>query len=281
MDRRALGQFLRRRREALTPADVGLVAVGRRRTPGLRREEVAAMAHCSTDHYTRLEQARGSAPSRHVLHSIARALRLDDTERDHLLALADDVERVPGSPSVDVPRHVRDLIDRLPLTAALVRDARSDVLAWNPLAAVLLSGFFTSFHHERNLLRRYFLHPDPDVRYLSRIDEDQFARQAVAALRGSANRYPHDARTRRLVAELRDGSAWFREMWAEPVRPGGRSGRKSLRHPAEGTLTLNYDVLDVPDRDHQVVLFTAAPGSRSEEALRKLARRRRAAGPRG
>lgn len=277
MDRQALGQFLRQRREALRPADVGLVTLGRRRTPGLRREEVAALAHCSTDHYTRLEQARGSAPSRHVLQSIARALRFDDSERAYLLTLADDLERLPGSPSVDVPQHVRELIDRLPFTAALVRDARSDVLAWNCLAETLLRGFFGCFPQERNLLRRYFLHPDPAVRYLAEKDEGEFAQQAVGALHRTANRYPHDARTRRLVAELHGGSARFRELWAGPVRAGGRSGMKSLHHPSAGELIVNYDVLDIPDRDHQVLLFTAAPGSQSEESLRRLAQSRRTA----
>ncbi|MFJ3493362.1 helix-turn-helix transcriptional regulator [Streptomyces sp. NPDC086091] len=251
------------------PGDVGLVAHGRR-TPGLRREEVAALAHCSTDHYTHLEQARGSAPSRHVLYAVARALRLDDTEQAHLLALADDPERLPGTPSTDVPPQVRGLIDRRPFTAALVRDARSDVLAWNPLAETLLRGFFADFPRERNLLRRYFLHPDPAVRYLAAPEEDAFARQAVGALRATARRYPYDGRTRRLVAELHDGSARFRDLWTAPAPSGGRSGVKSLHHPSTGELTLNYDVLDIPDRDHQVLLFTAAPGSRTEEALRLL-----------
>ncbi|MFE0418256.1 helix-turn-helix transcriptional regulator [Streptomyces tendae] len=272
MDRQALGQFLRRRREALTPADVGLAVYGRRRTPGLRREEVAALAHCSTDHYTRLEQARGSAPSRPVLQAVAQALRLSPADREYVFALADDTQPLQGSPAVDVPQHVRDLMGRLPLTAAVVRDARSDVLAWNPLAGVLLHGFFAHFPRERNLLHRYFLHPDPAVRYLADREEDAFARQAVSALRSTAYRYPHDARTRHLVSELRHGSPRFRELWAGATPAGGRSGTKSLHHPSTGELVLNYDTLDVPDRDHQVLLFTATPGSHSEAALRLLSR---------
>ncbi|WP_045739844.1 MULTISPECIES: helix-turn-helix transcriptional regulator [Actinoplanes] len=271
MNRQAMGRFLRQRREALTPAEAGLPASGRRRTPGLRREEVAGLAHVSTDHYTRLEQARGSAPSRHVLRSVARALRLDDTEREHLFALADGWERLPGSPAADVPGHVRELIARMPLTAALVRDSRSDVLAWNPLARVVLAGFFGSFPQEHNLLRRYFLHPDPTVRYLSSRDESAFAQQAVAALRRTADRFPRDDRTRRLVAELHEGSEAFRRLWARPAHPGGRTGVKTVLHPSAGTLTLNYDVLDIPDHDHQILLFTAEPGSPTAANLHSLA----------
>lgn len=271
MNRQALAQFLRRRREALTPAEAGLPTAGRRRTPGLRREEVAALAHVSTDHYTRLEQARGSAPSRHVLQSVARALRLDDAEREHLLTLADAPARTPGIPSAEVPQHVRDLIERMPATAALVRDARSDVLAWNRLAGVLLEGFFGRFPRDPNLLRRYFLHPDPAIRYLSSRDESAFAQQAVGALRSTADRYPDDKRTRTLIADLHHGSAAFRTLWAGPVRSGGRNGMKTLYHPRTGEITLNYDVLDVPDRDHQILLFTAAHGTRAADQIRQLA----------
>ncbi|MEU1292867.1 helix-turn-helix transcriptional regulator [Streptomyces sp. NPDC005840] len=271
MNRKALGLFLRQRREALRPADVGLPEAGPRRTPGLRREEVAVLAHVSTDHYTRLEQARGSAPSRHVLRSVSRALRLDDAEHEHLLALADGVERLPGGPPTDVPEHVRQLIARMPSTVALVRDARCDVLAWNPLARAALASFFGPAPREHNLLRRYFLHPDPAVRHLSGQDESAFAQQAVAALRRTADRFPHDERTRRLVTDLREGSAAFRTLWTRPARPGGRSGVKTVLHPSAGRLTLTYDVLDVPDRDQQILLLTAAPGSPTAASLRALA----------
>ena len=271
VDREALGEFLRRHREILTPAEVGLPTVGRRRTPGLRREEVAARAHISIDHYTRLEQARGSMPSRSVLHSIARPLLLDDAERQHLLMLADDWETTPGSPSVDVPRHVHDLIERMPLTAALVCDGRADVLAWNSLAQDLLSGLFGSHPREFNLLRRYFLHPDPAVRFLSETDEGEFALQTVASLRTISTRYPHDERAQQLVSELHTGSPAFRRLWAQATRSGGRSGLKTLYHPIAGVLALNYDVLGIPDSEHQILLFTAAPNSHAELALRWLA----------
>jgi transcriptional regulator with XRE-family HTH domain len=271
VDREALGEFLRRRRELLTPAEVGLSPLGHRRTPGLRREEVAVRAYISTDHYTRLEQARGSMPSRPVLHSIARALLLDDAEREHLFALADGLEPTPGSPRTDVPSHVRELIERMPLTAAVIRDAHADVLAWNRLAQVLLSGLFGPAPREHNLLRRYFLHPDTNVRYLSQTDEGEFVQQSVAALRSTLTRHPHDERAQQLVADLRAGSAGFRRLWMQPTRPGGRSGQKLLHHPTAGALELNYDVLDIPDHDHQIVLLTASPGSNAEQALRRLA----------
>jgi len=138
MDRRQLAAFLRSRRARLRPADVGLTPGPRRRTPGLRREEVAGLAGISVDYYTRLEQARGPRPSRQVLSALARALRLYEAERAYLYHLVGEEPAPPGGPSPDVPAGVLHLLDRLDDTPAYVIDARYDLLAWNPLAAALL-----------------------------------------------------------------------------------------------------------------------------------------------
>lgn len=135
---------------------MGLPAAGPRRTPGLRREEVAQLAHISAQYYTRLEQARGPHPSRHVLAALGRALRLNDAERAHLYTLGGQPVEPPG-PSPDVPDRVLDMIERLPLTAAIVLDAKYDVLAWNPLAAALLEDFSGLPRRDRNIIRLYFL----------------------------------------------------------------------------------------------------------------------------
>lgn len=141
MDRRELAGFLRSRRERITPADVGLPAGQRRRTPGLRREEVAQLAFISTEYYARLEQARAPHPSREVLAQLARALRLSDAERDHLHHLAGAPPGPPPGPSREIRQSIVDLLRRLPEAAALVVSATYEVIAWNDLAAALMEDF--------------------------------------------------------------------------------------------------------------------------------------------
>lgn len=270
MDRRALADFLRSRRERIAPHDAGF-PVGRRRTPGLRREEVAALAHVSPEHYTRLEQARGSRPSRQVLTELARALRLSDAERGHLFDLAGEPLDRPDEISTDVPPHVRELLDRLPGTAVLVFDARFDVIAWNPLAAALLEDFSAVAPKERNLLHRYFLGLDPATRHYGLSHGEDFARYAVARLRSALARYPGDRRLRILLRELRSGSPEFVERWERDDEVVvTRHLAKAVDHPVVGRLELDCSVLLVPDRDQEVVLFTAPQGSAAAEALELL-----------
>ena len=159
VDRRALATFLRTRRERLTPAQVGLPSDGTRRTPRLRREEVAHLACISLEHYVHLKQARGAAASRAMLTALAGALRLDHDEHEHLLALAGHAAHPAPSPPRQVPRSVMDLLGRVPGTAALVLAADYDVLAWNALAAALLEDYSAVPSAERNLVRRHFLPP--------------------------------------------------------------------------------------------------------------------------
>ncbi|WP_369386880.1 helix-turn-helix transcriptional regulator [Streptomyces sp. CG1] len=271
MDRAELAAFLRSRRERISPADVGLPAGPRRRTPGLRREEVAQLAYISTEYYTRLEQARGPRPSREVLGGLARALRLTDAERDHLHLLAGAPPGPPPGPSREVPQGILDLVHRLPRSAAFVTSAVLEVLAWNELASALMEDFSAVPRHDRNLARRAFLGPLPEGRRLYGVsDDDVFARHAARRLRAAAARYPDDPEVSALIRELRAGSAEFARLWASHDVAAEPTLCKTFQHPLVGPVTVNCDALDLTDRDQQVVIYTAVPGSSSEEALRLL-----------
>ncbi|GAA3437531.1 helix-turn-helix transcriptional regulator [Kutzneria kofuensis] len=262
MSKEELARFLRDRRGRLRPVDVGLPAAGRRRTPGLRREEVAGLAAMSVDYYARLEQARGPRPSPRILDSLADALRLPPAERRHLFRLADTVPTPPPGPARQVRPYVADLLRRIPEAGAVVTDATYEIIAWNPLAAALLG----DLRHEPNLARRRFLRPD-----LHRSSgAEEFGEIAVARLRGAAARYPGDRRLARLLADLR-ASREFVHIWdTNPVRtPGHRS--KTLDHPTLGPLRVNCDILAVPDDDQQVVFITADPGTHTARLFRTLA----------
>jgi transcriptional regulator with XRE-family HTH domain len=269
VDKHELGRFLRLHRERLTPATVGLPADGPRRTPGLRREEVAQLAHISTQYYTRLEQARGPHPSRHVLAALGRALRLNDAERAHLYVLCGESAE-PAGPSPDVPDRILDLLERLPDTAAIVLDAKYDVLAWNPLAAALLEDFSAQPHRERNMIRRYFLHPDITRRHYGISGGGDFGQFAAGHLRAAAARYPNDRATQELVRELLRQSPEFAALWPSPEVSDQRHLLKTLDHPQLGPIMLTCDILVVPERDQHVVLFTAEAGTPAHEALRLL-----------
>lgn len=263
MARQELASFLRGRREALRPADVGLPAGPRRRTPGLRREEVAGLANMSVEYYARLEQARGPRPSAPVLDGVAGALLLTPAERAHVFRLAGVALPAPAGPPRRVRPHVASMLERMPDTAAIVTSATYDVIAWNRLAGALLG----DLHGRPNLARRRFLRREE---VLTDGHED-FAEIAVARLRAAADRYPRDHGLAALLAELRAGSGEFTEIWdTHPVRaPGHRT--KTMSHPQAGPLRVHCDVLTIPEDDQQVVLITADPGSPSARALRHLA----------
>jgi transcriptional regulator with XRE-family HTH domain len=266
MPRHDLARFLRSRRERLNPADLGLPVDGhRRRTPGLRREEVAELAHMSVDYYSRLEQARGPRPSPRVLDALSAALRLTRAERGHLFRLAGASPTAPAAPVRRLRPHVAELLRRLPGTAAIVTDAAYDVIAFTPLAQAVLVG--TSLVAEPNLARRRFL-----GHALESSSAEEFGYIAVSRLRRAADRYPHDPALNRLLAELRAGSDEFSRIWDDnPVHaPGHRT--KVLSHPRVGPLRLNCDFLTVPDDDQQVVFITADPGTPAARALRHLQR---------
>ncbi|MFJ1578306.1 MULTISPECIES: helix-turn-helix transcriptional regulator [unclassified Streptomyces] len=271
MDRQELAAFLRSRRERITPADVGLPAGPRRRTPGLRREEAAQLAYISTEYYTRLEQARGPRPSREVLAGLARALRLSDPERDHLHHLAGAPPGPPPGPSREVRQSILDLLRRLPQAAAIVTSATYEVIAWNDLAAALMEDFSAVPRRDRNLVRRTFLDPSPRGRRLYGVsDVDAFARASAQQLRAVAARYPGDPEVTELVDELLAGSEEFTRLWGSHDVSAEPALRKTFQHPLVGPVTVDCDALDITDRDQRVVIYTATPGSPSEEALRLL-----------
>jgi transcriptional regulator with XRE-family HTH domain len=269
MARTELARFLRNRRERLRPA-----TAGPRRTPGLRREEVAELAHMSVDYYVRLEQARGPHPSARILDGLSQALRLDPAERRHLFHLAGAIPTAPPGPSGRVRPHVAALLDRLPGTAAVVTAANYDVIAWNPLAGALLGGHLDPVRPDLarldlarpNLARRHFLGDDGPPSSPA----EEFGAIAVARLRAAADRYPRDEALADLLAELRAGSPEFVALWdTNPVRsPGHR--RKTIEHPQLGPIDVNCDVLAVPDDDQEVVFMTADPGSPSARALQRV-----------
>jgi transcriptional regulator with XRE-family HTH domain len=260
-----LARFLRSRREGLRPGDAGLPTAARRRTPGLRREEVADLACMSVDYYVRLEQARGPRPSARILESLADALRLTAAEREHLFRLAGVAPLPPAGPPRSVRPYVAGLLRRIPETAVIVTAASYDVIAWNPLAGALLS----DLSGQPNLARRRFLFRDEVLT----TGHEEFGEIAVARLRAAADRYPHDSGLAALLAELRAGSAEFNSIWAtNPVRaPGHRT--KTMTHPELGRLRIDCDILTVPEDDQQIVFMTADPDTTTAGALRLLAAR--------
>ncbi len=268
MDRRALADFLRDRRAKVRPEDVGLAPGPRRRLAGLRREEVAHLAGMSVDYYIRLEQARGPHPSRQILGSLARALRLSDDEREYIFNLAIDHCLVKGPPQ-DVPAAILHLLDRMDDTPAYVLDAKYDILAWNALAATLITDFGALAPRDRNVIRWWF-DGDPDEELLRQDDFWSFYLDSVADLRAATARYPDDPGLRGLITEMRETSSLFRKLWETHEVRSRMASRKKLHHPLVGEIEVHCDVLLVPDRDQKVVLYTAAPGTPSYEALKLL-----------
>ncbi|MFB9906820.1 helix-turn-helix transcriptional regulator [Allokutzneria oryzae] len=267
-NRTELAEFLRSRRARVLPVDVGLPAGHNRRTPGLRREEVARLAAISVDYYTRMEQARGPRPSRQVLGGLARALRLSDDERRHLFTLVGETPEPVGEPPQDVPAGVLHLLDRLDDTPAFVIDAKYDMLAWNDMAVALGTDYSALPPKLRNLARqRFLMRPE---RPFDAEQAEQFGREMVADLRQAAARYPHSAELGALVAELLASSEEFADLWAEHEVRVLRGGSKRMWHPEVGDLVLDCQRLMVPEADQCIVLYTAAPGTPSHEALRLL-----------
>jgi transcriptional regulator with XRE-family HTH domain len=272
-----LGDFLRSRRARIQPEEVGLTSYGRRRVPGLRREEVAQLAGVSVDYYIRLEQGRGPGdPSRTksggvsdaVLDAVARVLRLDEAEHEYLRAVARPRRRAEGGPAASRVRPgVQLLLDGMDRNPAYVLDHRMDVLAWNALGDAVV-GFSGTAPADRNLPRRVFL--DPTARDLYP-DWPAIAAQTVAHLRLNAGHHPDDAATGRLVGELSRASEDFRRLWADHLVKPCDHGVKHIRHPVAGLLTLPFETLTIPAApDQTIVAYAPEPGSETAERLALL-----------
>jgi transcriptional regulator with XRE-family HTH domain len=261
-----LGDYLRARRAMVSPADAGLSPTGRRKVPGLRREEVAELVGLSTDYYIRLEQGRADRPSDEVLDALSRALRLGSAERAHLYDLARVRRRSTATGRREALRpELRLLVEAIPTTPAVIMNDRNDVLAWNHLAAALMADFPNLPPRERNMARRIFL--DPHARQIH-LDWDEAAKKTVGMLRMAAGRRPHDPQLIALIGELSLGSATFRTLWAGHHVHEKTHGPKRFRHPTVGDITLHYETFQAPGAAHHLlVIYSAPPGSPAEEAL--------------
>ncbi|WP_344073792.1 helix-turn-helix transcriptional regulator [Streptomyces crystallinus] len=270
IDRRELADFLRRSRERVSPPETGLATGSRRRTPGLRREEVAQLAGMSTDYYTRLEQARGPQPSPQILAALARALRLSDDGRDHLHLLAG--QRPPAAAGRDdqVGAGLLHLLERLPGTAAQVLSDLGDVLAQNDLARSLLGGVCTVSEHGRNVVWRWFADPAARAAYPAE-EHAHYSRVHVADLRAAVGRRAGDPAAARLVERLRGASEEFTTLWELHEVAVRRHSRMRVLHPAIGPVDLDCQVLLAPEGNQRLVLLTPPPGTDTADRLALLA----------
>jgi transcriptional regulator with XRE-family HTH domain len=267
MDRDELARCLRSWRDRIAPRDVGLPAGPRRRAPGLRREEVGALAGVSVDYLARLEQGRASHPSPSVLAPLARALRLTDEERAHLFRVAGLADPAAGGVERHLAPGVQRVLDRLGDVPVVVFDATWQPIAANPLAVALVGE--APAGRAGNLAWRHFT--GASSRMVRGTDEvAAFEREIVADLHEAAGRHPADEPLRALVEDLRQESPRFAALWDErPVAPRVAS-RKTIEHPQVGRITLDCDVLTVRGSDLRIVVYTAAPGSPDARALALL-----------
>lgn len=269
IDRAGLAEFLRRRRASLQPEDVGLPRGPRRRTGGLRREEVALLCHMSADYYSRLERERGPHPSEQMIASIAQGLHLSLRERDHLFRLAGHTPPPRGAASEHVSPGLLRILDRLVDTPAEIVTELGETLRQTPLGAALTGDAALRTGPARSIGYRWFT--DPAVRAGCAAEDHEFLSRLyvsglreVVALRGPGSRAASYADL--LIAE----SAEFRELW-DRHEVGLRPAEiKRLVHPAVGPLELNCQTLIDPDQSHHLLVYTAEPGSESAERLRLL-----------
>ncbi|MEU3983720.1 helix-turn-helix transcriptional regulator [Streptomyces sp. NPDC026672] len=266
MNHGELGRFLRARRDALRPADVGLVPGGRRRATGLRRSEVALLADVSVDYYERLEQARNAHPSEALVGSLARALRLSVDERDHLYRLAGYTPPARGTGGGYVDPAMMFLLDALTTVPAHVTDDLHTVLAQNALSRALVGPWAAGDDRAGNVTWRWFT--DPASRALNVAGEHEAIGRGYAAdLRASIARRGEDATAARLVTELLAASGEFAHYWDDMAVEPLRSTRKHMIHPQAGSLDVQCDVVLSNATGHRMVIFRPQPGSTTAESF--------------
>lgn len=275
MDRRSeLRDFLISRRAKITPERAGLTAyAANRRVPGLRREELAMLVGISVDYYVRLERGGVRTPSDSVLEGISRALQLDETEREHLFALARDTSaptprrRKPGRQEVREP--VQLILDAMTGTPAYVRNHRLDILAANKLGEALFSPLFADARRPVNVARFVCLDPAAPGYYG---DWEAMVDVVVAGLRAESGRSKDDKDLMALIGELTTHSREFSSRWAAHNVRTHRAGAKTLHHPVVGDLTISFEAMELTaDPDLVFIAYTAQPGSPSADALSLLA----------
>ncbi|WP_285106354.1 helix-turn-helix transcriptional regulator [Promicromonospora sp. MEB111] len=274
--RNDIREFLTTRRARLTPEQIGLPDFGgRRRVPGLRREEVALVAGMSVEYYVRLERGNATGVSEAVLEGISRALQLDDAERSHLYDLVRAAnegthrqQRRARPRTQQVRPGVRQLLDAMADVPAFVQNGRLDIIAVNRLGQAVFSEMYVQPQRPANFGRFVFLDPRAQGFYR---DWGNAARQTVAILRTEAGRAPHDHHLSDLVGELSTRSDAFRTLWASHDVREHRTGVKAITHPVVGDLDLDFEVMDLSsDRGIQLIAYSAAPGSASHDALKLL-----------
>src|SRR4051812_6456350 len=275
-NRSDIRDFLTTRRARITPEQAGLLpGGGRRRVTGLRREEVAVLAGVSTDWYTRLEKGHISGVSESVLEAVARALQLDEGERTYLFDLA----RAAPRPARNAPRRgraeleprVQWMLDTMTGSAAFVANGRLDILAANTLGRALHAPMFDDPRRTPNFARFQFLDPRSHDFYAS---WESASSITVALLRAEAGRRPQDTALRELVGELSTVSEEFRTRWAAHDVRVHHNGLKQFHHPVVGALELNYRTFDLAGQDQpdlRLTIYTAEPGTPSEDGLKLLA----------
>lgn len=269
IDRTGLAEFLRHRRESLQPEDVGLPRGQRRRTSGLRREEVAALCHMSADYYSRLERARGPQPSEQMIAAIAQGLHLSLDERDHLFRLAGQHPPLRGATSEHVSPGMMRILDRLGDTPAEVITELGETLRQTPLG-VALTGDLTRFTGpDRSIGYRWFT--DPATRLMYAPEDHAFlSRLWASGLRAIATRRGPASRAARLAELLLARSEEFRHVWqAHEVGLAPRDV-KHFVHPQLGAIDLTCQTLVDPDQSHYLLVYTAVPGTESYEKLQLL-----------
>ncbi|ALX04166.1 helix-turn-helix transcriptional regulator [Aeromicrobium erythreum] len=269
IDRSGLAEFLRLRRESLQPEDVGLPHGPRRRTRGLRREEVAVLCHMSTDYYARLEQERGPQPSEQMVASIAQGLHLTLEERDHLFRLAGHRAPLRGAESHHVGPGMLRIFDRLVDTAAEIVTELGESLRQTPLDVALVGDLSQRVGPARSIGYRWFTEPAARDLHPPE-DHDFYSRMYVSGLREIATLRGPGSRAQQLVDLLTDSNEEFRALWSEHqvgIRP---RSVKRYQHPTVGLLELNCHTLLDPEQSHMLLVYTAAPGSDSYERLQLL-----------
>ncbi|MBU2666900.1 helix-turn-helix transcriptional regulator [Actinoplanes bogorensis] len=263
MQRDELADFLRRRREAIRPAEVGLADGPRRRTAGLRREEVAMLAGMSSDYVVRLEQGRSSQPSTQMLGALARALRLSDDERDHLFHLAGHQPPPADGTAALARAGLLRMLDLLGDTPAMVLSDVGETLAQNR-ASLLLGGDQTGYQGDRRYhVYRWFT--DPAIPALHPAGErERLSRATVSDLRAVAGRRHDDPTVVRLISALLEKSGDFRRLWEEHEVGVRRADRKTFLHPRVGRLDMNCETLVTPDQRQMLLVLTPADAESRE-----------------
>lgn len=270
MNRAALADFLRRRREGLRPSDVGLVPGPRRRTAGLRREEVAALAGMSVDYYARLEQQRGPQPSEQMLSALARALRLSADERDYLYRLAGHgVPRRSAQDSHVAPALLR-VLDRLEDSPAVILSAVGETLVQNRLAAAIFGDASRLSGLARSSVYRWFTDPSSRDVYPPE-DHERQGRSQVASLRAAYGAQGPTSRAGEMVRSLLGSSPEFRELWERHEVARRFEEHKVVVHREVGRIELHCQALFTEDQSQALLVLTPAPGSEAEEKIRLLA----------